>query len=75
MDQLLVLLIVVPLSALYVAAIVYALVQISRSEALNRVERWVWALAVIIFPIIASLVWFIAGPHPFGLKLETYGKN
>lgn len=71
MDQLLVFLIVAPVGALYLAAIIYAIAQITRTESLNQVERWVWALAVIIVPFIASLVWFIAGPHPFGLKITT----
>ena len=55
MDQLLTLLIGVPLGALYVAAIIYALVQISRTESLNRTERWVWALAVIIFQAMLGM--------------------
>lgn len=64
-----------PVSALYAAATIYALIQISRTESLNHIERWVWALAVIIFPLVASLVWFIAGPLPFGLKIETSWKR
>lgn len=58
------------LGALYVAAILYALMQISRAESLSRVERWVWARAVIFFPLLGFLVWFIAGPHPLASRLK-----
>ncbi len=56
-------------AAVYIAAVVYAIVQVVRSKALSDVERLVWILAVVFFPLVATLVWFIAGPHPFGLRL------
>ncbi|MBN9151112.1 MAG: PLDc N-terminal domain-containing protein [Cryobacterium sp.] len=72
MDQLFVLLVFVTLGVIYVAAIVYAFVQISRTLTLNRVERWVWVLSVLFFPLVAALVWFIAGPHPVGPRLGNH---
>ncbi|PWC05387.1 PLDc N-terminal domain-containing protein [Agromyces badenianii] len=54
---------------LYLAVIVWVVSQIVRSAELNELERWVWAIAVICFPILGSIVWFIAGPHPFGIRL------
>lgn len=56
---------------LYVCAVTYALVQISKTDALSHREKWVWAVAVIVFPFIAALLWFIAGPHPFGLRIDS----
>jgi Phospholipase_D-nuclease N-terminal len=55
--------------ALYVGAIVYALIQINKSEELSGLERPVWMLVVIFAPLIGALVWYIAGPHPFGVHL------
>ncbi|ANJ27352.1 PLDc N-terminal domain-containing protein [Agromyces aureus] len=62
-------LIVVVVAAAYIAAVVYAIVQVIRSKELSDLERVVWVLAVVFFPFVATLVWFIAGPHPFGLRL------
>lgn len=53
---------------LYVAAIVFAIVQISRTSALNPIEKLIWIVAVICVPLIGSVIWLAAGPHPFGLR-------
>lgn len=62
-------LIAVVVAAAYIAAVVHAIVQVIRSKELSDLERVVWVLAVVFFPFVATLVWFIAGPHPFGLRL------
>jgi hypothetical protein len=55
---------------LYLGAISYAIVQISKTRSLNHTEKWVWAIAVVAFPVVATLLWFLAGPHPFGLRIS-----
>lgn len=57
------------LAALYAAAIAYAIVQIWRTSELSELEHWVWTIAIVLFPLGGALVWFIAGPRPFGLRL------
>lgn len=54
---------------LYLAVIVWVISRIVRSDELSELERWVWAIAVICFPFVGSIVWFVAGPHPFGIHL------
>ena len=54
----------------YLGAIVYAISQMVRSGELNETERWAWIAALILFPVAAAIVWFAAGPHPFGLRLS-----
>ncbi|MFC5930181.1 hypothetical protein D6T64_05515 [Cryobacterium melibiosiphilum] len=56
--------------ALYAVAIIFALVQIQRTDDLTPPERLVWTLAVVFAPVIGSLVWYALGPHPFGLRLS-----
>ncbi len=53
----------------YLAAIVFVVVRIWRSSELSELERWVWFAAVVCFPLVSMLVWFVAGPHPFGLRI------
>jgi hypothetical protein len=55
--------------ALALALLILLIVQVWRSPELNETERVVWILAMIFFPVIAVLVWFLAGPHPFGLRI------
>ncbi|MFB9308387.1 hypothetical protein BJY17_002146 [Agromyces hippuratus] len=54
----------------YLAAIVWVVSLIIRSDELNELERWIWAIAVICFPLVGSIVWFAAGPHPFGIRIS-----
>lgn len=51
------------------AVIVYAIVQIGRSSDLTGAEKVVWVIGVLCAPLIGALVWYFAGPHPFGLRL------
>jgi hypothetical protein len=61
--------VVAAVGLLYIAAISYAVVLVTRTRILNDVEKLVWVAAVILFPVVGSIVWFAAGPHPFGLRL------
>lgn len=61
--------VVLVVALLYVGAIVYAIVQIVRTRELSDVERLIWVLAVLWAPLIGALVWYFAGPHPFGFRL------
>lgn len=54
----------------YLALIVWVVLRIMRTEELNELERWVWVIAVICFPLVGSIVWFAAGPHPFGIRIS-----
>lgn len=54
----------------YLALIVWVVLRIMRTEELNELERWVWVIAVICFPLAGSIVWFAAGPHPFGIRIS-----
>lgn len=58
----------------FVAAIVYAIVQIARTEQLADVEKIVWIVAVLCAPVIGAAVWYFAGPHPLGLRLTRPAK-
>lgn len=75
MDLVLVSLVVTPVAALYVLAVIYAIRQIVRAESLNVIERLIWALVIVAFPFTGALVWFVTGPHPFGLRIETSGQH
>lgn len=55
--------------AAYLGAIVFAIVQAVRSPELADNEKLVWVIAIVCAPLIAAIVWFAAGPHPFGLRL------
>ncbi|QAY74047.1 hypothetical protein ET445_12570 [Agromyces protaetiae] len=63
------LLIPLAVGAVWLAAIVYLVVQIWRSDELSEIERWVWFAGVVFFPLVSMLVWYLAGPHPFGLRI------
>ncbi|MBG6058981.1 hypothetical protein RCH16_003557 [Cryobacterium sp. MP_M5] len=56
-------------AVLYIAAIAYAIVQIARTLDLSEVEKALWMIAVVFAPLLGALVWYFAGPHPFGLRL------
>jgi hypothetical protein len=40
---------------------IFAIVKIIQSSA-SGVEKILWILAVLVFPVIGMLVWFFAGP-------------
>jgi len=55
-------------AAFYVAALVFAIVQIHRTADLVHAERTIWTVAVLLAPFVGAIVWYLAGPHPFGLR-------
>ncbi|MBC7596246.1 MAG: PLDc N-terminal domain-containing protein [Kineosporiaceae bacterium] len=56
-------------AVLYIAAIAYAIVQIERTRDLSEVEKALRMIGVVFAPLLGALVWYFAGPHPFGLRL------
>lgn len=56
-------------AVLYIAAIAYAIVRIARTRDLSEVEKALWMIGVVFSPLLGALVWYFAGPHPFGLRL------
>ncbi|UIP59872.1 PLDc N-terminal domain-containing protein [Agromyces marinus] len=63
-------LVVTMVAAVVLAAFVFAIVQIVRNESLNSIEKVAWIAAVLCFPLAGAIVWFAAGPHPFGLRIQ-----
>lgn len=59
----------------YLAATVFACVQVWRSIQLTELEKYVWIAAIILVPFLAALIWGLAGPHPFGLRLPELPKG
>lgn len=59
---------VIPLLA-YVAVLGFAIHTVARSPELNSTEALIWAIAIVASPIVAGPVWFLAGPHPFGIHI------
>jgi hypothetical protein len=55
--------------ALCVAAIVFGVVQIATNASLSPLEKWVWMIAVVCFPLVGAIVWYLLGPHPLGLRI------
>ncbi len=48
-------------SLIILIADIYAIVMILQSGA-RGVEKLIWALVVILLPLIGLVIWFIAGP-------------
>ncbi|WP_166870428.1 MULTISPECIES: PLDc N-terminal domain-containing protein [unclassified Salinibacterium] len=69
MDTLLTLVIAAPIGAAYLAALVYAIVQVIRTPQLSDAAKLVWGVAIVLQPFLAALVWYFAGPRPFGIRL------
>lgn len=67
----LVFVIVLPIAALILAAIVFAFVVIAREPSLSREERLIWAVAFVVCMPLTAIVWGVLGPHPFGLRVGT----
>ncbi|WP_022888809.1 hypothetical protein [Agromyces italicus] len=63
-------LLVVVVAVLWLGALVYVATQIFGNARLNELEKWVWVIALVCFTLPAALVWFILGPHPFGIRLS-----
>ena len=70
MDNFIVITIAATAAALYIAAIAYAVVQINKTRQLNNLEKLVWTLGVLLAPVVGGILWYVAGPHPFGIRLN-----
>lgn len=57
--------------AAYLVALGFAVVQILRTGGLTSAERAIWIVGFLVAPFVAAIVWFTAGPHPFGLRFGT----
>ncbi|GAB2829603.1 hypothetical protein GCM10027022_20720 [Alpinimonas psychrophila] len=55
--------------ALYLATITYVITQITRTSGLNPTEKAIWVVAILTFPLVGTIVWFVLGPHPFGIRV------
>ncbi|GGE93743.1 PLDc N-terminal domain-containing protein [Mycetocola zhadangensis] len=56
--------------AAYLTAIAYAVVTILRSPKLETWGRAFWVAALVCVPLVAMVVWFVAGPRPFDTALS-----
>ena len=56
--------------AAYLAAVAYAVVSVLRSPELEFLGRALWVAALVCVPLLAAIVWFVAGPRPFGAGLS-----
>ncbi len=57
--------------AAYLGALAYGVVQILRTGGMTRAERTAWVVGFLLSPVIAAILWFATGPHPFGLRFGT----
>jgi membrane-anchored protein YejM (alkaline phosphatase superfamily) len=55
--------------AIYLVAITFAILHIERRSDLGQAEKVVWVVAVFFAPVVSAIVWFAAGPHPFGFRI------
>ncbi|MBD8538195.1 MULTISPECIES: PLDc N-terminal domain-containing protein [unclassified Frigoribacterium] len=59
-----------------VVAVVYLVIVVSIVRAVRRradttqLERTVWTVAAVLFPLGAGAVWLLLGPHPLGLRID-----
>ncbi|WP_167047567.1 PLDc N-terminal domain-containing protein [Salinibacterium sp. ZJ454] len=73
MDTALAIIFAAPIAAAYLAAIIYASIQVIRTETLSQLEKAIWVGVVVFAPAVGALVWYLAGPHPLGLRLPRSG--
>lgn len=64
-------LVVVPVVALYAAAIIYGIVKISREKTLSRLAKAIWLIAFCACMPLAAIVWGLLGPHPLRPLLSS----
>lgn len=52
--------------AIPIAVAVYAFIDVvtTPANAVQRGPKWLWALAVLVLPILGAVLWFIAGRPP-----------
>ncbi|WP_083917282.1 PLDc N-terminal domain-containing protein [Thiomicrorhabdus arctica] len=51
------------LGILHLIIAVWAILSIFKSGA-STLSKIIWALIVLIFPIVGLIIWFVAGPKP-----------
>ncbi|KQO82780.1 MULTISPECIES: PLDc N-terminal domain-containing protein [unclassified Frigoribacterium] len=56
--------------AVYVAIVASIVRAVRRRADTTPIERTVWTVAVVLFPIGAGAVWLLLGPHPLGLRID-----
>ncbi|RNE63704.1 PLD nuclease N-terminal domain-containing protein [Cryobacterium tepidiphilum] len=39
------------------------------ATALSETEKAVWVIVIVLAPLLGSIAWYVAGPHPFGIRL------
>ncbi len=49
------------LAALVFIADIYAIIKIIQSSA-SGLQKLIWVLVVLVFPLIGVIIWFFAGP-------------
>lgn len=52
--------------AIPIAVAVYAFIDVltTPAGAVQRGPKWLWAIAVLVLPILGAVLWFIAGRPP-----------
>lgn len=54
------------LSIVLLIPFLLAIVSIARSRTASGLEKAVWVLIVLIFPLIGAILWFVIGRRPRG---------
>jgi Phospholipase_D-nuclease N-terminal len=62
--------IVVPIAAVYVFALCFAVVTVARTTALSDTEKLIWAVAIFVVPVFAAVAWYFAAPRFSDLRLR-----
>lgn len=57
-------------AALYLVIVVSIVRAVRRRADTTPLERTVWTVAAVLFPIGAGAVWLLLGPHPLGLRID-----
>lgn len=54
------------LLAIPIAVAVYAFIDVlaTPASAIHRGPKWLWALAVLVLPLLGAVLWFVAGRPP-----------
>lgn len=46
----------------YIGVLVFALTQIFRTTTLTQLEKWLWTIALIVFPVVVLIGWYLLDP-------------
>ena len=47
----------------YIGALGFAVTQIFRSRDMTQLEKWVWTIALIVFPVVTLVGWYLLDPR------------